>query len=167
MSMQVVDKVTYKDQDWGLLASSQKLFQPEAYNLELSLQFINSACLRNHLCSYAVVDNELILNEVFLTDHDAPPAINGVVPTTKPNKLGFTWSYDQLNVKSDLTGSLLIGQFWQENASNYSYYREPWNYKESLRLQFYNGELLHEVSLTLISEDYREQVGCFLLECRR
>lgn len=78
MTAQIGDIYKYQKKEFTVVAlSSVMLFDPKNYGMEPHAS--STACWRGYWCEYAIEDDELLLNDLYLYNSDDKyPPLNGV-----------------------------------------------------------------------------------------
>lgn len=175
MTAQIGDIYQYHNKNYTIVAlSSGILFDPKNFGLEPHARF--TACWRGYWCEYAIIDDELVLKDLYIFNLDEKyPSFNGVEVSppefeeyerysgnvkksekvTLPAHFGHR-VYRDVNLHIPYTGKILLGDgFMKEYCINMGFQRS-WAYKELIELIFEEGLLLDCNDLSHIAEAQRE-----------
>src|SRR5690349_1426432 len=109
MTAQVADSVVYEDVDYSLCGvNGEGLFAPASLGLKPFMS--STACWRGFVCTYAVEDGALVLDDLSINlPHDADvtgPVIFGAHPSAVHVGQRI---YEGMNAPIEFSGGLLIG----------------------------------------------------------
>ncbi len=142
MTTQVVDKITYRGQQYILIGiSKHKLFNPNDYGFKL--RSLSTACYRGWHAKYAIVDDTLFLEELVVTGVvDSFSVIHGIAPQVEKKRVSKDGlgqgKYTFTQYKLDYAGDLDIGKYDGKLPERL----DPMifsEFSERLRIKFVNG----------------------------
>lgn len=106
MSGQMSDVIVVGDDEFALVEpQSGTLFDVRAHGLMPVT--MHSANTRGELARYRIEDGQLLLSDLQVGSVDAPPALNGIEPTT--DEYGQVWTYLNLDLPIGWSGDLIAG----------------------------------------------------------
>ncbi|UFS99587.1 hypothetical protein [Nocardia huaxiensis] len=143
MTSQQPDNVDYNGGRYELVGvRGSRLFDPEELGLEL--RPLSTACWRGFTCSYAVVDNRLILTNLALSIDNPPDELLGAPVTT--NGYGAQCAPNRALI--EFTGGLLIGDDLDGEYYIHLGFQPAWTYRTVHELDFVHGQLVHARDLS-------------------
>jgi hypothetical protein len=157
MTAQFSDTVRYADADWHLAGvNGGELFDPARHGV--AVRPAGSACWRGFICSYAIADGELHLDDVHLATQGAAPALLGRAPTAGRQTLGFTASYRALAHVVDITGGLLLGRDFIRELYVHMGFHPAWKYRHVVEVTLDQNYFRCVCNVGIITEGYN--FGC-------
>lgn len=152
MTAQLPDTVLFEDQTYNLAGvEGEGLFKPAQYGLEVVMA--STACWRGYLCTYAVVEDRLLLEAIDAMagryegdEDDFVPIELPVIHGHAGERVGghgamFNAAYRGLGLPVAFTGRLLLGDGLMEELFDEVGAPPPWVYRRVLGLQFFGGVL--------------------------
>ena len=150
MTAQLPDTVLFEDQTYDLAGvEGEGLFEPARYGLEVVMA--STACWRGYLCTYAVVEDRLLLEAIdamagrYEGDDFFPvelPVIHGHAGERVGGRGAmFNAAYRGLGLPIAFTGQLVLGDGLMEELFDEVGAPPPWVYRRVLRLRFSGGAL--------------------------
>ena len=153
MTAQVHDRLLVYDQELDLVGvNGGELFAPRRYGLRPFRT--STACRRGYVCHYAVRDDRLVLDQLFVSLEllggqgrdryagQAGPAINGVSPIF-PNEQSphLNNRYDALNLETPFSGGLLAGAGFIRELYVHMGFHPAWKYQTVYELIVFAGQV--------------------------
>ena len=160
MTIQVGHLYRHGNIDYSIVSSTNPFpFDPKDYGI---VPFPRcTACHRGYWCCYTAVDNQFVLDDLFInTQDDIYPSICGITATVEDNRAMYMnhHIYRRLHIPIDYTGKLLVGR----NAIPTYYvdgiFNDPWKYKDLKELIFENGLLVDMIEQSDTAKDIRKLV---------
>lgn len=176
MTAQFGDIYQYQSKDYTIVGlSSGSPFDPRAFDLEPNS--VCSACWRGYWCDYSIIDDELVLKDLYIhNDDDKYPPLNGVEVSppefeehecytrkkkremvTIPAHFGHR-VYRDVGLPIPYTGKILLGAGFLWEYHIHGGFQRGWAYKELIELIFEEGLLLDYHDLSHIAEAQREAI---------
>lgn len=152
--------------------SSVMLFDPKNYGMEPHAS--STACWRGYWCEYAIEDDELLLNDLYLYNSDDKyPPLNGVevsLPEFKEYKCQGGKKiimkahfghrvYKDVNMPIPYTGKILLGDGFMREYYIHMGFQRGWAYKKLIELVFEEGILQECNDLSHIAKAQREAMA--------
>ena len=160
MTAQIGDIYKYQKKEFTVVAlSSVMLFDPKNYGMEPHAS--STACWRGYWCEYAIEDDELLLNDLYLYNSDDKyPSLNGVevsLPEFKEYKCQGGKKiimkahfghrvYKDVNMPIPYTGKILLGDGFMREYYIHMGFQRGWAYKKLIELVFEEGILLNAMT---------------------
>jgi hypothetical protein len=111
MTGQIPDQFKYAGEAYDLVGiDGEALYEPQDFGI--TTRAASTACWRGYQMFYNCKNGELVLEHMYVRSHDRP-IVNGVSPKDSPEseqKFFFNTFYEDLNLKTKFTGSLLLAQ---------------------------------------------------------
>jgi hypothetical protein len=105
MTAQVPDRVLFEESSFAMTAvDGSGLFDPATHGL--SPRPISTACWRGYVCTYTIVERQLVLRDLELGSDGEPPRLAGSTPRHEDP----AWRYERLDIPVAFTGRLLMGR---------------------------------------------------------
>lgn len=154
MTAQIPDEIRYMEKDYVLVGvNGRGLHAPEDFGITSHSR--TTACWRGYVMKYICVNDELKLDG-FLVNTEDPLEINGIQPTTFKEGLGlFAYQYENLGLKTQFTGTLLIGRDFISDLYVHMGFQSPWAYKTVSELFVENGDIFSSVNRSQLMEKLR------------
>lgn len=152
MSGQMSDVIVVGDEEFALVEPlSGTLFDVRAHGVFPVT--MHSANTRGELARFRLdEDNQLLLSDLQVGSLEAPPAINGIEPTT--DDVGDVWTYLELNLPVSFTGDLIVGADPILDLYVHAGFLPAWHYERVLAYDVENG-------VAVSSEDRSSEVAAF------
>jgi hypothetical protein len=140
MTAQMSDSFLLEEKKFLLVGvNGSGLFNPSDHNMQ-PLPRITS-CWRGYVCTYKVLQNELLLDSLLINlDHEGP-AIKDIPPVFS-NQGTFNNTYSDLDLHMDFTGDLLIAQGFIQQLYVHMGFHPAWKYETVFELTVANGHVL-------------------------
>ena len=123
------------------------LFEPQSYGIEPEARC--SACWRGFYCKYALVNERLFLDTLYISTSDKVrsdltasfgPELVGKKPSKPEERYSwFDYYYSDLNLSVNFTGGLLIADGFFEKLYVHMGFHPAWKYKRVYELLFKDG----------------------------
>ncbi len=176
MTAQVGDKYAYNQKVYTVVALSTTFpFHPKAYDLEP--HFSCTACYRGYWCEYAIIDDQLVLKDLYLFNRDGKyPPINGVEVAPQefteydcttgkgknekkllPKLFGHR-IYKNIDLPIPYTGKILLGRGFLKEFYVHMGFQRGWAYQELIELCFEEGILVESYDLSDIAKEKRKSM---------
>ena len=176
MTAQIGDIYKINDKRYSLVArSGNVVFDPKSYGLEPHARC--TACYRGYWCEYTILEEELILQNLFIFNKDEHyPPFNGVEVTppefneydcdagkgkrkkvTLPAHLGHR-VYRDVNLTIPFSGKILLGSDFMQEYYIHMGYQRGWGYKKLIELVFDEGLLMESCDMSAFAEAQREAI---------
>ncbi len=152
MTGQVADAFLYQDEGYSIVGiNGGSLFEPLAYNIETIAA--STACWRGFQAFYTLLDNKLMLKELFLNSKKEE-----IINEQKPKnvKSMFRFRYPKLNLEINFTGKLLIARDFISELYVHMGFQSPESFKTVLEFIFEEGVLTEVIDLSEQMEKLRE-----------
>lgn len=176
MTAQFGDMYTYKQKSYTVIATSDAFpFRPKEYGLEPHCSC--TACYRGYWCEYAIIDDQLVLQNLYLFNRDgAYPPINGVEvepqefiehdcstsngrnQIIKLPKLFGHRIYKNVNLPILYSGKILLGNGFLHEFYVHMGFQRGWAYQELIELCFEEGILVESYDLSHIAKEKRQSL---------
>jgi hypothetical protein len=163
VTAQVPDQVTYDGSAYRMTAiDGHGLFSPDDHGIEATA--MGTACYRGFLCSYAIVDDNLILRNVEIgrnPDQPVAPVLFGVEaqPTDEHSHYKHELMYHGLAAHIKFTGRLLLGRDEAHVGRLHMGFRPAWSYEHVQELSFDKGRLLSAHDRSADLAHVRDHIG--------
>lgn len=176
MTAQFGDKYTYRQKSYTVVAISDTFpFRPEAYNLEPHCSC--TACYRGYWCEYAIIDDQLVLKNLYIFNRDGNyPPINGVEAAPQefiecdrstrirrnrkkalPKLFGHR-IYKNIDLPISYTGKILLGNGFLNDFYVHMGFQRGWAYQELIEICFEEGILVECYDLSHIAKEKRQSL---------
>ena len=153
MTGQIPDSFLYEGEVYSLIGlDNEEPFTP--LDFDIIPEMASTACWRGYVLYYRLNDNYLILQDMQLNTKETKE-INGVKP--KKTKDMFKFHYQDLNLKLDYTGKLLIARDFIDEMYVHMGFQRPTAFRKVVELDFKNGELLSANDLSDQMENRRNK----------
>ncbi len=161
MTAQVPDEFRYEGEMYSLVGlDGEGLFIAEEFGLKLVAA--STACWRGHVMKYDCIDGELVLSGIDIRTQEEPPIINNTEARSLENESGysmFSHSYENLNLKTSFTGSMLLAKDFIESMYVHLGFQRPMAFRTVLEIQVQDGDIISVSDLSEKMEDLRERNG--------
>lgn len=153
MTGQIPDSFLYEGEVYSLIGiEEEEPFSP--LNYDILPEMASTACWRGFVLYYKLDDNYLTLQDMQLNTQEAKK-INGVKP--KKTEDMFKFHYQDLNLKLDYSGKLLIARDFIDEMYVHMGFQRPISFRKVVELDFNNGELLSVNDLSEQMENRRNK----------
>ncbi|WP_196892786.1 hypothetical protein [Aureivirga marina] len=159
MTAQISDQFIYNNQFYSLTGFTEEIcFHPGDY--EIFTKSASTACWRGFYRTFSIENNELVaknlnVNDSNINENPLGPIINGVKP--KRNKGRFNKTYENINLKIDFTGSILIGKDFIRDLYVHMGFHPAWKYETVFEFTFENGNLKKQENLSDKMSEIRQE----------
>ncbi|TFF84944.1 hypothetical protein EU523_00835 [Candidatus Heimdallarchaeota archaeon] len=155
MTGQIPDEFIFKGESYSIAGiKGPTLFNPRDY--DISPQSASTACWRGFVAYYAVLEDRLIIDTLFIKCKE-PKEINGIEPKDETSfspedeeyayiKHFFSYCYPKINLELDFTGSILIGKDFIDEMYVHMGFQRPITFRTVYELTFENGQLIKTVN---------------------
>jgi hypothetical protein len=157
MTAQIPDEFTYNGEKFSLVGlRGNGLPTPEDFGVHP--YFRCTACWRGFVMKYQFTDNHLILDGM-LVNVKKPPKINGVEPQNakETGNSIFDYSYQNLNLKTEFTGSVLLAKDFIQQMYIHMGFQRPMAFRTVVEFQVENGDITEIRDLSKKMEKEREK----------
>lgn len=157
MTAQIPDSFQYRDQDYSLAGiNGGKLFEPEKHGLRPIESC--TACYHGFVCSYALFEDHLVLDNLSVTLSHPAPVLFGVKPS-KPKSEHSIWDAFYIDLKHPVkfTGGLLIATGFIQELYVHMGFHPAWKYEEVYELIFEDGTLKDAFDRSEYMADFRKR----------
>lgn len=161
MTAQIPETVIFEDKEFELCGLKGKdPFKPTAHGLDPKP--LDTACWRGFVCTFAVREMRLILEELEVgvrpwgpedREPSELPAISGVV--AEPDPETGTMVYRSMEHHLDFTGRMLIGREFIDRLYVHMGFQAPYTYREVVELVFDGGKLVDSRDLSTAMDEVR------------
>lgn len=145
MTAQSHDTLSFEAREFEVTGvSNEPLFVPSTYGV---LPVTSStACWRGYMCHY-IVDSEGLALHTLWTNHDSDgmPALMGVTANennAERHSHRFQGQYDDLNLRLDYTGDLLVSEQQVSHEIRLHGFTWPWHFDTTFKLSFVRDRLV-------------------------
>ena len=144
MTGQISDSFLYEGEVYSLVGYDKgEPFTPLDYDILPKAP--HTACWRGFVLYYKLDNKTLLLQDMQLNADEAKE-INGVKPKKTEESIKF--HYQDLNLKLDYTGKLLIARDFIKEMYVHMGFQRASSYRKVVELKFKNGELLETNDLS-------------------
>ena len=161
MTAQVPESVIFEDREFDLCGlKGEDPFKPEAHGL--SPKPLHTACWRGFVCTFAVRDERLVLEELEVGlrswgpddggDSESPP-IAGV--EAQRNEKQGTAFYRSMSLPLEFTGRILIGRDFIGALYVHMGFQKACTYREVVELVFEGGQLVESRNMSDAMKEIR------------
>ena len=177
MTAQIGDIYKYQNKEYHLVAlSSAHIFNPKKYGLEPHAS--STACSRGYWCEYAILDDILLLKDLYLFNRDDKyPPLNGTEVSSqefeevechvrgksktekrlRPAHFGHR-VYRDVNMPVPYTGKILLGDDFIWDYYIHMGFQRSWAYRKLIELVFEEGILIETHDHSHIARALREAI---------
>ncbi len=154
MTAQVPDQFKFNEEEYSIIGvKDSHLFNPKDFNLKPRMA--STACYRGFVVEYNCKNNELIV-ENLLINLEKPSKINGIKPK-KIYSYGLKYLYENLNLKLNFTGKILIARDFIDEMYVHMGYQRPIAFKKVIELQIEKGTIINTTDFSSIIAKLREE----------
>lgn len=146
MTAQTGDKFLYDGDNYSIVAFSVPLkFDPKTYGF--TPKPFSTGLWDGYWCNYTISDKGIFLDKLFINcKNDEYPLLNGkkfsVDDEGKPIEYMGYRVYNDLNIKLEYTGRILVGDEFIQDYYIHMGYQQAYGYKVLKEFVFRNGELI-------------------------
>ncbi|CAL2083390.1 hypothetical protein [Tenacibaculum sp. 190524A02b] len=162
MTAQLSDSFVFKGESYSLTGFTEGIdFHPENYNI--SIKSASSACWRGFVREFSIENDELLIknfnvNDAGVTANFLQPIINGIVPKRNKGKFNFfNKSYENIDLKINYTGAILIGKGFISELYVHMGFHPAWKYETVYELTFEKGNLIAYIDLSEKLKEVRKE----------
>ncbi|MHA2424331.1 MAG: hypothetical protein ACXAEF_06055 [Candidatus Thorarchaeota archaeon] len=170
MTAQMPDEFRFEGEKYSLIGiRGSKLYKAEDFGLEP--REASTACYRGYIMYYDCVNGRMILDRMHVNSKEAGP-INGVDPVPNEHEIFspefkaklpesiqqwslFKYTYNNLNLKTKFSGSLLLGKDFIQSMYVHMGYQRPMAFRIVLELQIEDGDIIAINDLSSKMEELR------------
>jgi hypothetical protein len=150
MTGQIPDSFLYEGEVYSLIGiEEEEPFSPLDY--DIMPEMASTACWRGFVLYYKLDNNYLVLQDMQLNTQEAKK-INGVKPKTTKDM--FKFHYQDLNLKLDYSGKLVIARDFIDEMYVHMGFQRATSFRKVVELDFKKGELL---SVNDLSEEMEKR----------
>jgi hypothetical protein len=167
MTAQISDSVLYRDRRFSLSGvKGSGLFEPQAHGL-MPMGF-STACWRGFVCTYAVADGALTLEELQLgmgaeevedVKAGRGPELFGQRPKYVAKAFVGPVVYSGLRGPVPFSGGLLLAEGFIRELYVHMGFHPAWKYREVHELIFEKGRLVEEMDCSQMMAQVRERLA--------
>jgi hypothetical protein len=158
VTAQIDDIVNYADASWSLAGvNGNALFDPKAHGIVA--RPASTACWRGFVCTYALRDGALFLDEVDVALDVTPPPLFGVEAQSPHDPLEFTASYKSLARPVSFTGGILLARGFLKRLYVHMGFHPAWKYKHVLEVELEAGCVRSVSDCTQAMADIRNRLS--------
>ena len=152
MTAQRHELLGYQGKKYSILAIENEFpFSPQDYGFNPVM--LHTGCYRGYYSLFAVKENELLLDKLFVNQEEELPVWRGVEPVTGED---VKWTYAGLDLPIDYTGGIIVGDGFLHKYYQHMGYQYPHCYEEVLEFKFTGGELEDVIDKSDEAEAARE-----------
>jgi len=164
MTAQMSDIARYQGKDYALAGvRGEGMFSPEAHGLQP--RGTCTACWRGYVCTYAVTDETLLLDQLAINLGDPKirdgtlrsPLLNGVERASGPGHF-FDSQYVNVGLVVAFSGGLLIARGFIKELYVHMGFHPAWKYEEVHELLFDRGRLTKARDVSAMLREFRESM---------
>ncbi|MFX0108263.1 MAG: hypothetical protein ACFE7R_08270 [Candidatus Hodarchaeota archaeon] len=157
MTGQIPDSFKYDGLEFSLVGmKGDGLYTP--HDFRLTPRMASTACWRGYIMTYDCVDGQLVLSSMSIRTYDSPSEINGIEPKTDTEKYRmFTHHYENLNLKTRFTGSMLLGRDFIQGMYVHMGFQRPIAFRTVLEIHVQDGDIICVNDLSEKMEELRNQ----------
>jgi hypothetical protein len=157
MTAQMSDSFLLEEKKFLLVGvNGSGLFHPSDYNMQ-PLPRITS-CWRGYVCTYKVLQNELLLDSLLINLDREGPAIKDIQPVFS-NQGTFNNTYRDLNLLMDFTGDLHIAQGFIQQLYVHMGFHPAWKYETVFELNVSHGHVLETKDVSENMAELRDKMS--------
>ncbi len=155
MTAQIPDSVIYEGEEFFLVGvKGEKLYIPEDFGI--APHFRSTACWRGYVMRYTFNKGQLVLDRMLLNT-SKPLKINGIEPQTLKDVGSFDYSYENLSIKTDFTGAILLAKDFIQEMYVHMGFQRPMAYEIVVELEIQHGNMVSVKDLSKRMEEFRNQ----------
>ena len=153
MTAQIPDSVIYEGEEFSLVGvKGEGLYIPEDFGIEP--HFRSTACWRGYVMRYCFNKGQLILDRMLLNTTN-PLKIKGIEPQKLKDIGSFDYSYENLSIKTDFTGTILLANDFIQQMYVHMGFQRPIAFRTVVEIQVENGTMISIRDLSKKMEEYR------------
>jgi hypothetical protein len=134
------DTLKFENEEYIIAGiKGDELFNPEF--LGITLYSRCTACWRGFTLYYEVVNQYLVLQGILFNTKDEPSPLNNKIPINAEEYF-FDYLYENLDLKSDFSGNLLIANDFIQELYIHMGFQAPTSYKNVLELIIEDGKII-------------------------
>ena len=153
MTGQIPDVFQYEGEAYDLVGlDGTGLFTPESFGIHTFSSC--TACWRGYVMYYDCVDGKLILDKMEVNQRE-PVVVNGVTPVKDEGF--FTSTYNNLGLKTNFTGTLLLAKDFIQEMYVHMGFQRPIAYRTVLQISILEGDITLVEDLSNRMEQQREE----------
>ncbi len=153
MTGQIPDVFRYEGEVYDLVGlDGTGLFTPESFGIDAFSSC--TACWRGYVMYYDCIDGKLILDKMEVNARE-PIEVNGVKPVKEQNF--FTSTYNNLGLKTDFTGTLLLAKDFIQGMYVHMGFQRPIAYRTVLQISILDGDITLVEDLSKHMEQKRQE----------
>lgn len=176
MTAQIGDIYKYENTSYCIVAMTDRpYFEPTKFGLEAHPS--STACYRGYWCEYAIENDALVLQNLFLFNKDknyptfcnvdvSPEEFtectvytrNGTEQRMMPTHWGHR-VYENVNLPIPYTGKILLGNKFIREYYIHMGYQPAWSYEELIELSFEEGLLVECANISHVAQAIREEMN--------
>ncbi len=158
MTAQISDAFRCGDEEYSIIAISEPIsFNPRNYGLKPF--YACTACYKGYWCTYNINENGIVLEKLFIHTLDGNyPEIDGVAPSGEEDACFGHRLYNNINLKINYTGKILVGDEFIEEYYIHMGTQKPWAYKVLIEFVFENGKLTEKNDKSHLAAELREML---------
>jgi hypothetical protein len=152
MSEQISDKFIFNNKEYELSAIEFPQNFLDFSQFKLEPMELNTACWRGFISTFAVINNKLMLDEIYTNNGNKKefiiPEINGKKPKIEiPDNLVESYAdykilnYTNIKYVMNYTGAIIIASKFIDKYYVHMGFKSPINFKNIIKLKFINGDL--------------------------
>ena len=140
------DTIKFEKEEYVIVGiRGDDLFNPEFTGINLYSRC--TACWRGFTLYYEVYNHCLILQGILLNTKDTAPPINDKFPVNA-EEFFFDYLYENLDYRSDFTGTLLIAREFIQELYVHMGFQAPTSYKKVVEIVIENGKIISSKDLS-------------------
>ncbi|MFW9866617.1 MAG: hypothetical protein ACFFEN_11020 [Candidatus Thorarchaeota archaeon] len=153
MTAQIPDEIILYGVKFTLVGiHGDPFFTPNDFGI--IARFTNTACWRGYAMTYIVINDQLILDKMRVNTKN-PKKVNGVKPESGGDL--FDYSYNNLNLKTEFTGKLLLAKDFIRSMYVHMGFQRPMAYRTVVELHLEKGNITLFRDLSRKMEGKRKQ----------
>ena len=167
MSGQVDDNFLFNEKEYILAAIEYPKHFLDFEQFKLKPIEFDTSCWRGFINTFAIDDNKLVLDRIYTNNGNKKnfkiPKINGKTPKIMTNedsiddyKYFRILDYTDLKFKINYGGSIIIARDFIQKYYVHMGFQSPIFYKEIIKLEFQNGELISTLDISDFAESIRQ-----------
>jgi hypothetical protein len=154
LTAQIPDSIIYEGEEFSLVGVKGKgLYIPEDFGIEP--HFRSTACWRGYVMRYSFNNGQLILDRILINTNN-PLKINEIEPQNLKEIGSFDYCYENINFKTDFTGTLLLVKDFIQEMYVHMGFQRPMAYKTVIEIRIENGTIISTRDLSKNMEEYRK-----------
>ncbi len=159
MTGQITNKFKYEGELYELVGiDGDNLYSAEDFGI--TTQTASTACWRGYQTFYDCVNGELILDNLHVRTEDKI-TIKGVVPNECKELAEESWAffnaiYENLALKTQFTGSILLGKDFIQEMYVHMGFQSPESFKTVIEIEVNDGEIIKITDMSARMEERRK-----------